>query len=285
MRSAFLGSAFLLLSALFLLSSPATARSTEAEFTHQIADRLRAALPGHAVETTSEPMQLRIVATPEPFTVNFGRVFNYCQTAAAQDCAASIDRFIAGTSESVLHPPSPITRAQLRLLVRNVEYCDAISQGDSGPLRGPILRPFVPGLCTLLMADLPTTMHSVSEEQLRPLNLTPEAAWALAERQTLAQLPRPEQLEGLHDAFAALTGYDYMTSLLLNTEGWRAAAAAQGELVVAVPDSSSMIVVRRANIADLARFRALVREQMNAAERGVSPNLYHWTAAGWALLE
>ena len=147
------------------------------------------------------------------------------------------------------------------------------------------MRPFVSGLCIILMGDYPTTMRSVTEDQLAPLGLTADAAWALAERQTLADLPRPDRLEGIHDTVVAVTGYDYVTSLMLNAEGWRAAAAAEGELVVAVPDSGSMIVVRRANLADLVRFRAIVRDQMETAERGVSPNLYHWTAQGWALLE
>jgi hypothetical protein len=76
-----------------------------------------------------------------------------------------------------------------------------------------------------------------------------------------------------------------VTSLILNREGWQAVAAAEGELAVAVPDRGSMIVARRANLADLAGFRATVREQMETTERGVSPNVYHWTAEGWALLQ
>jgi hypothetical protein len=270
---------------LFCLNDPAHARPSEAAFTSQMADRFRAALPGHAVEITSEPLQLRIAATPDPFLVNVGRVFNYCENAEAQDCAESIDRLIAGSIEGVLHPTPPVTRAQLRLLVRNIEYCDAIGDVASGDVDGPITRPFLPGLCMLLMADYPTTMRSVTPHELLGLGLAPDAAWTLAEHQTLAGLPRPERLEGLHDTIVAVSGYDYVTSLMLNADGWRAAAAAQGELVVAVPDSGTMIVVRRVNLADLPRFRATVREDMETAERGISPNIYHWTTEGWALLE
>ena len=135
------------------------------------------------------------------------------------------------------------------------------------------------------MADFPTSMRSVTEAQLRNLGLTTDAGWALALRQTLADLPRPDQLEGLQDNIVVVTDYDYVTSLLLNTEGWRAAAAVAGELVVALPASNTLIVARRANLTDMNSFRASVRQQMETAERGVSPNIYHWTAGGWALLE
>ena len=268
MREWKLGRALLMLLVLFCVTGPAHARPNEAAFTRQMADRFRAALPGHAVEITGEPMQLRIAATPDPLTVNIGRIFNYCESAAAQDCAESIDRFVAGSTEGLLHPTPPVTRAQLRLLVRNIEYCDAIGHVASGDTDGPIMRAFLPGLCTLLMADYPTTMRSVTATQLRGLGLEPDAAWVLAERQTLADLPRPDRLEGLDDRVVAVTGYDYVTSLMLNAEGWRAAAAAQGELVVAVPDGGSMIVVRRANLADLPRFRALFASRWRPPSAG-----------------
>jgi hypothetical protein len=242
-------------------------------------------LPGHAVEITSEPLQLRVAATPDPVVVNVGRIFNYCESAEANYCAESIDRFIAGSTEGLLHPTPPLTRAQLRLLVRNIEYCEDIGHVPSTESDGPIMRPFLPGLCTLLMADSPTTMRSVPADELRGLGLDPDAAWALAERQTLADLPRPDRLENLRDGVVLVTGYDYVTSLMLNAEGWRAAAASQGELLAAVPASNTMVVVRRVNLTDLDRFRTVIREHMETAERGVSPNIYHWTAAGWAPLE
>jgi hypothetical protein len=285
MRSRSFGQSLLLLFVTFCLTGLAPAQPSEADFTRQMADRFRTALPGHAVDITSEPLQLRIAATPDPLVVNVGRIYNYCASAPAQECAESIDRFMAGTLEGVVHPVPPVTRAQLRLLVRNVEYCDSINPDHASDLRGPVTRPLVSGLCIILMADYPTTMRSVSKADLGPLGLTPDAAWALAERQTLADLPRPDRLGGLHDGIVAVTGYDYVTSLMLNAEGWRAVAASEGELIVAVPDSATMIAVRRANLRDPAGFRATIRDGMATAERGVSPNVYHWTETGWALLE
>lgn len=276
---------FLLLLGIAGVTGLAPAPPSEAEFTRQMAERFRAALPGRDVEIT-EPLQFRIRAEPEPLTINVGRVFNFCAHATADECRDSIDRFVASTADALSNAAAQITRAQLRLLVRNTEYCDyAAAAGTSGNLRRPVTRNVAPGLCVILMADFPTTMRSVPAEDLRRLGLDADAAWALAERQTLADLPHPEAIEGLRGGIAVVTGFDYVTSLLLNREGWRAATAAQGELIVAVPASDTLVVARRAALGDLAGFRAAVRQHFETAERGVSPNLYHWTAAGWALLE
>jgi hypothetical protein len=285
MRTGLFGRALLLLLLLSCLSTSACARPSEADFTRRMAERIRAALPGRAVQITAEPLQLSVEATPETAIVNLGRLYNYCASATQQECTESIATFVSSTAEGLSNVDAPITRDQLRLLVRNTEYCESAGQGRSVDHRGPIVHPLVPGLCTILMADFPTRMRSVGEDDVRGLGLEPDAAWALAERQTLAELPKPDQLEGLHDTLIAVTGYDYVTSVMLNTEAWRTAAASQGELIVAVPASDTVIVARRVNLADLARFRTVVREHMETAERGVSPNIYHWTTEGWALLE
>lgn len=276
--------AFLLALLLLCPGASAQAQTGEADFTRQMAERFRTAFPGHSVEVT-EPLQLRIGLTPEPITVNVGRLYNFCASATAQDCESTINHFVAGSVEGFTRLGTPITGAQLRLLVRNIEYCSDLRQAQPPGQPGPIIHPFVPGLCTILMADFPTSMRSVTVAQLQAMGLEPDDAWALAERQTLATLPRPEALEELHDGVALLTGYDYLTSLMLNADGWRAAAAREGELLVAIPASNEMIVVRRANVRDLDNLRSAVRDDMHTAERGISPNIYRWTATGWALLE
>ena len=284
MRVRDFGRACLLLCALFWFAGPARAQTREADFTRQMAERFRAAFPGREVDIT-EPLQLRIALTPDPALVNVGRLYNFCASAPAPECEASIDRFVASAVDGLSDLAAPIAREQLRLLVRNIEYCDSLRPAGASEQPAIIIRPFVPGLCTLLMADFPTTMRGVTAEEVRGMNLEPDAAWALAERQTLADLPRPSELEGLRDSIVAVTDFDYVTSLMLDLDGWRVAADEQGELVVAVPASNMIIVSRRANLTDLPSFRAAVREQMDTAERGVSPNLYRWTPAGWAPLE
>jgi hypothetical protein len=72
---------------------------------------------------------------------------------------------------------------------------------------------------------------------------------------------------------------------MLDAEGWRAAAGAFGDLIVAVPASDSLVVARRANLDDIADLRAAVRQHYETAERGVSPTLCRGPAAGFVPVE
>jgi hypothetical protein len=266
---------------LFACSPAASAKPSEAEFTRQMAERFRAAMPGRTVEISAEPLQLRLVVDGEPAEINVGRIFNFCASSSAEDCEGSIAHFVAVTSDTLTKLDAPIARAQLRLVVRASDYCDYIERTFPKDKPRPVARPFVPGLCTLLMADFPTNTRTVTGDDLARLALEPGEAWSLAERQTLADLPAPVTLEGVADGLVVVQGFDYATSLMLDSAGWRAAAAAHGDLVAAVPESNAMIVARVAKVGELAKFKTAVREHFETAERGVSPIVYRWTSSGW----
>lgn len=269
---------------LLCLSSASSAQTKEVDFTLRMAARFRSALPGRTIEV-SEPLQLRLAGKGEPSEINVGRIFNYCANATAADCETSIAEFVAGMTEAYQNLDKPITRDQLRLVVRSSDYCEYIEQSFPQDKPRPVMRPFVSGLCTLLMVDFPTRTQTASAENLTEIGLELEPAWALAERQTLAGLPTPATIEGLSKGIAAVAGFDYATSLMLNEKGWRAAAARHGELVAAVPDGNVMIVARFAKVGDLAEFKAVVRRHFETAERGVSPTVYRWGASGWVPLD
>jgi hypothetical protein len=193
---------------------------------------------------------------------------------------------VASVVDIVNETPAPLTRAQLRVAVRSTDFCDHLATLEAErPGQRPLTRPGpAAGLCTVLMADYPNRMRTVPGEDLPALELDAAAAWALAERQTLAALPAPESLEGLDRSLVVVTDMDYVPSLILAGEGWRRAAAG-GELLLAVPTDGFAVVARRANVPDLAQFRAAVRENFETGERGISPHIYRWTAGGWVVAE
>lgn len=269
---------------LFACSPPAAAKPSEAEFTRQMADRFRVALPGRTVQISAEPLQLRVQVNGEPAEINVGRIFNFCASSSEADCEGSIAHFVAVTSDTFSKLDAPIAPGQLRLVVRASEYCDYVERTIKDEPR-PVARPFVPGLCTLLMADFPTNSRTVTGEDLGKLALAADEAWTLAERQTLADLPAPATLKGLADNVVVVSGFDYATSLMLDGAGWRAAAAAHGDIVAAVPEGNAMIVARVAKAGELAKFKTAVREHFETAERGVSPIVYRWTPSGWKPLD
>ena len=263
-------------------STPAFAQGSEDVFTRRLAERLRAATPGMTFEIVA-PLKRRVSggATKE---INLGRVFNYCASSSAQECEESIARFVAVTADTEKMVASPIAREQLRLAVRSSDFCDYVDRTFPDDKPKPIKRDYLPALCIALMADFPTQTRTLDSGNLGKLGLDTEAAWALAQRQTLAEMPEPKALEGLDDEVVLVSGFDYAPSLMLSSEGWRAAAARHGELLGAVPASDTMLVVRRARVGDLDRLKAAVRDHFDTAERGVSPRLYRWTDKGWVAL-
>lgn len=280
--------AWLLCLAAALAATPAAAQAPadQAAFTRDLAERLRSAMPGERIEVAG-PLQLGIDREPEDGEINLGRIWNFCAQAGPAECEATIAHFVT-TVAAALGDQAPLTREQLRVAVRHTDFCDDIGRRAAEAGRGQyfVTRPAAPQLCAVLMADYPEAMRALDSSDLDALGLEAGAAWALAERQTFAGLPQPDTLEGLADNVVAVTEFDYVPSLLLNLDGWRrAAAAAGGELIVAVPSDGFLIVGRRDLVTDLAGFAATTREGFAAAERGISPLVYRWTGTGWAPIE
>jgi hypothetical protein len=165
-----------LLFALFVLATPALAQTTEADFTRAMAERFRAALPNRAVEIPA-PLQLRISNEGDPAEVNVGRLFNYCASSTPAECDSALDHFVAAMAEGLETLDAPITREQLRVAVRPTEYCDSLRPSAGSAAPATLVRPFGSDLCSVLMADYPTRMRGVIDEDLRALGLEPEAAW------------------------------------------------------------------------------------------------------------
>lgn len=251
----------------------------EAAFTARFAERLRAALPDSRY-TVSAPLQLR---GPDNAEMNIGRIFNFCRANPADQCEQAIATFVNGMREALGRADSPATREQLRIAVRHQEFCDYVAQqprrDSSRP--GPITRQVGPELCAILMVDFPRSMRSASADDLTPLQLDADAAWALAERQTIAALPGLDAFSALDTGMIVVTDYDYVPSLMLARDLWRELTARHGPLIVMIPEDGMLVAVRRSVAGDIAGLRTTTREAYDGAERGISPLLYTWTPEGW----
>ena len=279
--------ALLLCLAAAALPAPAAAAPDQADFTRQMAERFRAALPDREIEIT-EPLQLRIAGDPDHMLVNVGRIFNFCENASAEECEASAAHLVAESVESFLSLDAPIAREQLRVAVRHTDFCDHADQSTRSASEPPVLliRPVAPQLCATVMADYPNRMRAIRNDELEGLGLDADSAWALAERQTFADLPQPDRLEGLATGLVAVTEFDYVPSLLLDVEGWRrAAAAVDGDLIVAVPSDGLLVAGPRAVITDMPGFQATTGDNFDTAERGISPLVYRWVNGTWVPLD
>lgn len=257
----------------------------EAAFTLRMAERFRAAFPERAVEILG-PLELRVGTGDDAATINVGRAFRFCADSNAEECDAFAAHFVTAVGET--DAQDTIRPEQLRVMIRHAGYCDELETmaRDAEEAHKFVLRPFAPQLCALLVADFPNAMRTLNRGDLGALALEADAAWTLAERQTLANLPRPEAIEGLGDQLVLVSDLDYVPSLMLNLEGWRRAdAAVGGDLVIAVPADGILVASRRANLNDLDAFKATTVDAFLNGERGISPLVYRPTEAGWAPVE
>jgi len=263
-------------------SEAAAAPQTRNSLTRDMAARIRQALPDYDVQI-SEPLTLSIRRSNggNANTVNLDRVWNVCQSGDAEECEGSIANFVNAARELVAEP-SPITSAQLREMVRSEDYCVQVRRvfGERGQIL--VTRPAPANLCAVIVADSPHSMRLLTTEDLDSLHLPTNEAWDLAERQTLDNLPQPTEFDIAHQ-FVMVTGQDYLPSLILAREGWRALAAAQGGVMLAVPADGRVIVLRAVDGAALEQLQNLVAQDFQTAERGISPHILRWTDQGWAI--
>jgi hypothetical protein len=275
-----------------LLLAPACgaqSRSDTDSFAADMARRLSKATGREFVITGT--LSLRVKGSkPDGMTIFLDRIYQYCQHNSAEDCEHSKADFANSTSEAFTEVPA-ISADRLRIVVRDSEYCAQITTLMAGkakppePGKTPLNRPFAEGLCTALMVDYPRTRKSVSQGDLNDLKLGTDAAWELARKQTVAVAPKLAGVEVGSKQLVVLEGGDYVPSVLLDLEGWRALAArTKGDLIVTVPDENFATILADLKSADLPRFQKMTRESYDAAERGISPFVYRWNGSGWTVV-
>ncbi|HYJ53852.1 MAG TPA: hypothetical protein VEW04_11850 [Allosphingosinicella sp.] len=247
-----------------------------------MAARIREALPGRDVQIAG-PLTLGITGPDGdgPRTVNLDRVWNVCQSSDAVSCEASISNFVAASGELVTERPQ-FTRGQLRVMVRSEEYCVEVRRLYAERSQTAQTRSLPGELCAVLVADAPNTMRLLGADDLNELGLIAAEAWPIAERQTLANLPDPASLT-FENGLAVVGGREYVPSLILAADGWRSLAAAQGEILMAVPSDGGLVAFRASDVPDLSRLGAVVEQEFANGERGISRHIYRWTAQGWAI--
>lgn len=267
---------------LWIAPAAAQAADDELAFTRSFADQFRAAMSDRQFEIAA-PLQIR---DQSGALYNVGRIFNFCRTSPPEECESARATFISGLREAYALADRPVVREQLRLAVRHQDFCDYLTPTDpANPAPIIAMRPVGPELCAIMMIDFPASMRSASSDDLAALGLDADAAWAIAERQTLAALPNLGAFAGLGEGMILVSEFDYIPSLMLAHDLWRELTARHGALVVAVPEDSMLAAVRRTGDLDLVALRRTTREIHETGERGISPLLYTWTPEGWRQID
>jgi hypothetical protein len=268
----------------FSVAAAASGAPSQDSVTRDVAARIRTAAPGHEVRIVG-PLTIEVARSGlnEPLSINVDRVWNVCRQGSPQDCVQSAENFVRAIPDLLGEMPA-LTRERLRETVRSEEYCREVRRGFGDRGQTVLTRAAPAGLCAMLVADSPNSVRLLTTEDLETLQMSPDEAWQLAERQTLAILPRPTDFD-VGRQYVMVTGQDYLPSLILATDGWRSLAAAQGDIMLAVPADGRIIVLRAIEGADLRQLQSLVAEDFRTAERGISPHILRWTEAGWRTVD
>jgi hypothetical protein len=249
--------------------------SDEQRFVAEMVAQLKQRMPGLETMPRKDPLSAGFkINGRQEMTVNFQRVFGYCQHAALADCAAARDSFVDNIVRYPV-PPAP-TPASLRIAVRDAEYVSHVP--------AYVATPIGDDLFAILLSDSPGMTATVPPEALAGLGLTREQAWERAWRQTKAALPSAPTPALLAKGAVILQDQPFLASLLADTKAWRALADAAGpDLLLTVVADDLVFVARMPDGASLERFKRSVQEDCATQPRCISPNVYRFRDGRWVV--
>ncbi len=285
-RTAKLARGFFALLVMISSVSIAAVAMDEVGITREMFNRFKAAAPSLSFKITA-PRTVQIKGKQLEFTVSLDRVILFCSANSVEECEKVKRDFISKTVSSLssytLKDESNFTRTQLVVAVRNTSNCREMEKGLSASPKASeaILRPLAEGLCAVLQFDFPTTRRIASVADLTKLGLARDAAWTLAQAQTLKTLPKLTEVPAATGGLYAVMNKEDAPSLMLDANAWRQLATQRGSLLVMVPSDNFLIFVSEKDAHGIAGLRDATEKNFAAAERGVSPLVYRWTNEGW----
>ena len=167
--------------ALFLATVQAqTIPMDKGAFTAYVEKQLRKKNETANIKTDEQPLTIII----DGAHLSLDRLYLVCQTGANQ-CAATVQHFIAGVAEALNAKHAVLSKKDLRLAVRADNYVAQLGKAAEYLQK----RPFMNGFIILAVSDSPATVRPVSVADLPGLQLNSEELFEIARSNTLADLP------------------------------------------------------------------------------------------------
>ena len=249
----------------------------EAAFTEYVAAQLRRELKGAQVEVKA-PLTLVVGGGLQ---ANLGRIFTFCSDNA-DDCRSEISAFVKGFAQlhnGQLPPPS---RDAVRIIVRTTAYVRGSSPTDMQ------WRPLVGELVMLPAMDAPQWIFPLSEKSNEQLGLSADEVFNLglanlrAHLKPLMEVARVAQ----PDEIGHIEGDNvYHSSRLALHESWSPLATAQGgKLILAAPETGTVLYVAEDTPAAIKALRTLTQNVMSRSPHPLSRELLRWTPQRWEVV-
>jgi hypothetical protein len=250
----------------------------EAAFTEYVAAQLRRELKGAQVEVKG-PLTLVVGGGLQ---ANLGRIFIYCSDNA-DGCRSEIAAYVNGVAQ--LHNgrlPPPSSDA-VRIIVRTSAYVRASSPQTTEMQ----WRPLVGELVMLPAMDAPQTIHPLSEKNNGELGLSADEVFNLGlanlrarlkPLMQVAKVARPGQI-------GYIEGDVYHSSRLALHGSWSPLATAQGgRLIVAAPETDSILYLAEETPTAIKALRTLTQNVISRSPRPLSSELLRWTPQRWEVV-
>lgn len=268
-----------------LQAAPAHAQSKdEVAFGAEMRERLAPRVPGsRVVPTPGEPLSVKLAGGEwDGATVNFHRIYQYC-VSTPEDCEATKTEFL----ENITSKPPTMTSASLRLIVRDAGYVDyvrSLPAASDGTRDFAFFEQIGDDLFVILASDSTHTTALVSGKGLKELGMTRDQAWAIADRQTRANLPPLPTAAQLKGGIVAYQDQEYLASLLIDRFAWRNLAAQIGpDLFVTAVSDGLVIVGVLPDGPDITEFGKSAAEDCAHQQRCISPHVYRYRDGRWTI--
>ena len=268
--------------ALFVATSACAAES-EREFAQGMLEKLQAAVPDGEFRIASDDplaIEMKHDGVWDDAVINTHRIYGYCRNASAEDCRAAADEFAASIN---IRPPEP-KASDLRVIVRDKEYIDYLMQAGPDEDHQPVFRPIGEDLVAIVAFDSPQTIALAMRPKLREFGLEDDEAWRVASAQTKAVLPELPPAARFAEGAVAFQEYEFLPSLLADTEVWGAISAEAGPNLFATAVSDYFVLIgTMPDGPELDRFKQTVIEDCEAQQRCISPNVYRFRNGRWVI--
>lgn len=269
--------------ALYLVAfTTASAEAQDTTIAQRLAAEIRLALPGVSV-SVPDPYGLDMTFGGQARSVGIGSVHTACARSTAS-CDEAIHDY-AQRAASYMLETAPLSRDQLRIVVRTRQYLDGMA-AQMGSADGFIVEALAGDLVSACYRDLPNGRRPIGLKDLIPLQLEKSVALSTCMANSHGSLPPLASLwRSLpQQGIGTISNGDDVTAYLSAPEDWQPLAQKLGALVVAAPSTDILLYNRGSNPIDVDALATLARQMHDKASTPVSAQVFRWTEDGWVVV-
>lgn len=254
----------------------------ESAFTEYVAQAIRVEV-GDVPVSAKGPLTLSV----GPLQANLGRLFAFCRSNAS-DCATEVDGYSKATAAVIKQQNAPIEKSAVRLVVRPSDYIRRI-QGSLGSQYQTLqAKPFVDGLVTIAVLDMPQAVRPLDERDLKMLNLSQDQLFELGSENLISILgPLSDVAKpAVGGQIGTITGSFYEVSRIAIHSQWTQLAQAQnGTLLVALPTTDVVLYISESTPVAVTALRALANNIAAGAPNPLSSTaVLKWSRERWEMV-